>query len=1008
VGQKAPKASKKTTLKSQSSKENMVSRGPKKPNSPRIAVFEHALPHRILLEELKAQVTNSPKDVAAFAKAAEAVANVEAAYGRLEAAKDALDDWSTAHSGLPALGSEQQAEQNRELEKVRQAEWNCKASAKGLTDELHRADRSALCFSGGGIRSASICLGVLQGLARFSTRDPAEKPGMLHKFNFLSTVSGGGYIGSWLMAWARRHPRGFTGVVDEISKCGSTGVDPEPRPLRHLREYTSFLAPRLGGLTVDTWTLLATVMRNLFLNNCMLLPAAAALLCLPILVGSAMDRLSLNLPSHNWIAALALSLSVALLLLTLVQNVSKQWKWQKTAQSLLFVANGTIGFAVAGLVIYWMVAQLPRSTIVIDATQFLTFVYLSAIPLLVPALYGSWMISRKARNWRDGLIHRLLFVFAVPVVALATSTLLLLLAQIAPTLEQALRSTPHFAARLHLTEDLWPKEASVYVLGLPLVWATLLTVSSLFTGVVAKSDLEENREWWARMKAIHMMMMLGWFVASLLAFYGPALFNWVVGMLTLGAGAISAFTGKSASTSAQVGKVVKSRLNLIAPLFGLLFLFLLAITLAAVNHGLINLLKTQWPCLGEGETWAIYAAALGGFAIFCNLFFSVNTFSLHSMYRSRLMRAYLGASNEFRSPDFFTNFDEDDNLKECDLLLGSDGPLHIINATLNLVATTNTAWTQRKAESFTFSPLHCGSFRVGYVPTRAYAGRDGMTLATAMAISGAAFNPNMGYHSSPLLALIMTLFNVRLGYWLPNPRLDKSARFFLNSSPRLALVPLVSEALGNTNDTVNFIQVSDGGHFENLALYEMVMRRCHRIVVVDGGADPKFEFEDLGNAVRKIRIDLGIQVEFRSDNHIQSGNNPQAVYCAIADIHYREIDGENAKDGELIYLKPAVRHSEAIDVQNYASTHPNFPNQTTADQFFNESQFESHRKLGTTMVQEIMECAPKHAFTTTDFFTAAKQYSEAAAFLPVSTERVVSEVSTFLESGKMRVTLGST
>lgn len=94
-------------------------------------------------------------------------------------------------------------------------------------------------------------------------------------------------------------------------------------------------------------------------------------------------------------------------------------------------------------------------------------------------------------------------------------------------------------------------------------------------------------------------------------------------------------------------------------------------------------------------------------------------------------------------------------------------------------------------------------------------------------------------------------------------------------------------------------------------------------------------------------------------------------------------------------------------MQNYAATHSDFPNQTTADQFFNESQFESYRKLGMTMVQAIMECAPKHAFTTTEFFTAAKQYSEAAAFLPASVDRVVSEVSTFLESGKMHVTLGN-
>ncbi len=971
----------------------MTLAAPKKLDSLRIAVFEHALPHRILLSELAAQGMDRSEDV-------DAVASSEEAYGELEAAKDALDDWSTTHPGLPARGSQQEHEQNEHLQKVRQAEWNCKASEEGLTNALHRADRSALCFSGGGIRSASIGLGVLQGLARFSMRDPGGRSGMLHKFNFLSTVSGGGYIGSWFMVWARRHPLGYTGVVSEISKCSSSGVDPEPRPVRHLREYTSFLAPKFGGLTVDTWTLVATVMRNLLLNNCMLLPGAAALLCFPILVGLAMCGLTGWSSDHGWIVAVVLLLSTALLMLTFVQGISKKWAWKKTAQTMLFLTNSIVSLAVAGLVVYSMVAEGSGASPGFDRTTCFTFAWFISIPLLVPAFYGSWLISKKARDWRDDLKHRFLFVIAVPIVALATSALLLLLAQTAPTLKR-LSSMPHFGA------DLWPKNASLYVLGLPLVWAVLLTASSLFTGIVAKSDLEENREWWARMKAIHMLLMLGWFMASVLAFYGPALFNWVVGLLMLGAGTVSAFAGKSSSTPANLEKAAKSHLNLIAPAFGLLFLFLLAITLAWINHDIIDILKARYPTRGEIEVWALYALTLLAFATLCNLFFSVNTFSLHSMYRSRLMRAYLGASNEFRSPDFFTNFDEGDNLKESDLWLGREAPLHIINATLNLVATTNTAWTQRKAESFTFSPLHCGSLRVGYVPTKAYAGRGGLTLATAMAISGAAFNPNMGYHSSPLLTLIMTLFNVRLGYWLPNPRLDKGPVFFNNSSPRLAFIPLLSEALGNTNDTGNFIQVSDGGHFENLALYEMIMRRCHRIVVVDGGADPKFELEDLGNAVRKIRIDLGIQIDFRNENHIQSGNNPQTIYCAIADIRYREVDGANAQDGELIYLKPAVRRTEAIDVQHYAATHPDFPNQTTADQFFNESQFESYRKLGMTMVQEIIACAPECAFTTAQFFTAAKQYSEAAAFRPASTERVVSEVSTFLESGKMRIKVGN-
>jgi len=936
---------------------------PKKRDSVRIPVFEHALPHRILLAELQAQGLSSSAD-------ALAVSEAEQAYGQLEAAKDELDDWSTTNSTLLPTDVQQTAERNAKLQKVREAEWNCKQSELKLTDGLHLASRSALCFSGGGIRSACICLGVLQGLARFSMRDPEGKPGILHNFDFLSTVSGGGYIGSWFMAWAKRHPLGYAGAVSEISTCGSTGLDPEPRPLLHLREYTSFLAPRLGGLTLDTWTLAATVMRNLFLNNCMLLPAAAALMCAPLAAGVIMTEVAHKLTGQNWIGALVLLLSTALLLLAFVQNVSMKWAWRRAAWVLMWVANAVISLSVAGLLVYWIAGELSYGTPSLDAVTLFRFTELIAIPLVVPAVRGILVIGNRARSWREAVIRRALFAAAVPVVASATSALLLLLAQAAPSLEETLNRMPH--------RDLWPKNAPLFVLGLPLVWAILLTAASLFTGVVAKSDLDENREWWARMKATHMLLMLAWLVASTLAFYGASLFHDIVPVLAALTGAVAAFAGKSPSTPAQEGAVAKSKLGVIAPVCELLFLFFLAITLADFNYWILEkILHADYQNLESGTRLFLYISILIGFAIFCNLFFSVNTFSLHAMYRVRLIRAYLGASNEFRTPDFFTNFDGSDNLNEEELY-GSHSPLHVINATLNLVATNNTAWTQRKAESFTFSPLHCGSLRIGYVPTGMYAGTHGVTLGTAMAISGAAFNPNMGYHSSPLLTLIMTLFNVRLGYWLPNPRLDKGKSFFKHSSPRLALLPLLNEALGRTNDTANFIQVSDGGHFENLGLYEMVMRRCRRIIVVDGGADCKFQFEDLGNAVRKIRIDFGIQIEFRNENHIQTGNNPQTAYCAIADILYRDVDGPNANNGELIYLKPAVRGTEALDVQHYADTHTDFPNQTTADQFFTEEQFESYRKLGTTMVQEIMACGSQHASTIEEFFTAATQYGYVA------------------------------
>jgi len=206
---------------------------------------------------------------------------------------------------------------------------------------------------------------------------------------------------------------------------------------------------------------------------------------------------------------------------------------------------------------------------------------------------------------------------------------------------------------------------------------------------------------------------------------------------------------------------------------------------------------------------------------------------------------------------------------------------HVVNTTLNLVGGNNLAWQQRKAESFTVSPLHSGAHRVGYRKSRDYGGDDGISMGTAFAVSGAAASSNMGYYtSSPLISILLTLFNVRLGWWLGNPGIQGSRlytpygrskqkmeserrnRIYRRNSPVFSVMPIVYEALGLTDDQHKYVYLSDGGHFENLALYEMVLRRCHLIVLSDGAADPDYEFSDLGNAVRKIRIDLGIRIEF--------------------------------------------------------------------------------------------------------------------------------------------------
>src|SRR5262249_3875394 len=137
----------------------------------------------------------------------------------------------------------------------------------------------------------------------------------------------------------------------------------------------------------------------------------------------------------------------------------------------------------------------------------------------------------------------------------------------------------------------------------------------------------------------------------------------------------------------------------------------------------------------------------------------------------------------------------------------------------------------------------------------------GLSLGTAIALSGAAGGPRLGYHTSPATSFLMMLFNVRLGLWLPNPA-TASTYDLSRAKPPNALVTLFRELVGLSSDQDKAVYLSDGGHFENLGLYEMVRRRCRHIVVVDAGADPNAEFGDLGNAVHKIRVDHNIAIVF--------------------------------------------------------------------------------------------------------------------------------------------------
>jgi hypothetical protein len=285
---------------------------------------------------------------------------------------------------------------------------------------------------------------------------------------------------------------------------------------------------------------------------------------------------------------------------------------------------------------------------------------------------------------------------------------------------------------------------------------------------------------------------------------------------------------------------------------------------------------------------------------------------------------------------------------------------HVINIALNLVAGKKLAYQERMAESFTVTPLHCGNYELGYRDSCQYGDPDrGISIGTAIAISGAAASPNQGYHSSPAVAALLTVFNVRLGWWLGNPG-PAGDTVFRDNEPRPAVGTIMREAVGGTDDEYKWVYLSDGGHFENLGLYEMVLRRCRYIFISDAGCDPDFTFEDLGNAIRKIYIDFGIPITIETKdllprNDDRKGDEAEkGKYFALGTIHYDKVDGEGVPDGHFIYVKPSFYGREPRDIYSYARQSATFPHETTADQFFSESQFESYRRLGRHTVSELL------------------------------------------------------
>jgi hypothetical protein len=845
--------------------------------------------------------------------------------------------------------------------------------------------RSGLCFSGGGIRSATFGLGVLQGLARAN---------LLEQFNYLSTVSGGGYIGSWLSAWIKRHPRGIAGVAEELRRQPQAPLDTEPQPVTWLRRYSNFLSPRLGLLSADSWTLIGTYLRNLLLNWLVLLPLLIIGLMIPrLMISLARWNLSdLGLPDslmkvflYAGLALLVIALSYLHLYRPSLRPFRPDVPWKPFEAQKWFLALSVIPTLLSMLLVTttWAWFRNSGGTLNqlavggLDSRE--TFM---AGALLINVL--GWLLSALSLHRFKHMNRWLLVEILVIIVTGALGGF---------SLWSVLANTP--------SEMPVSSYAEWYAgLGVPGILAMFLLTATLFVGVASRYTNDDDREWWGRSGSWLLLAGVLWVTTAALVMFGPGLLAFMPAVITsLGgfSGVIAivlGFSSKTAATTNQTDrrsvKVADYAVKLATPVFIVFLLTLLTLgtswllKVLAHLHGVsavdlqsigLQMLSDPWGhanVIHNAPFWLLVEATFALAILGCGMAWviNINKFSLHSMYRNRLILAYLGASRleqygVKRTPNLLTGFDPDDNVQMHELAPPDQPiskPFHVINIALNLVRGTNLAWQQRKAQSFTVSPLHCGSFasRLGYRPASRYGTNSGVgkaiTIGTAMAISGAAASPNMGYHSSPTVAFLLTFFNVRLGWWLGNPGVA-GARTYDRSCPEFAVGPLLAEAFGLTDAQSRYVYLSDGGHFDNLGLYEMVLRRCHCILVSDAGADPDFAFQDLGNAIRKIRIDLGIDIEIKLERLTrQESTGRTSGHHGVGTIHYSRVD-PGAKDGILIYLKPSLTGEEPVDVLEYASKHECFPHEPTADQFFDESQFESYRQLGEHIAEEALTTA---------------------------------------------------
>jgi hypothetical protein len=729
-----------------------------------------------------------------------------------------------------------------------------------------------LSLSGGGIRSASLCLGVVQHLARV---------GVLRHVDYLSTVSGGGYLGacvSSLLGDPEPDPDGKP--ASEPFPLRKHFGEPEPPVLQHLRNGSNYLKPAgaLSKLRVP-----AIVLRGMVLSLVSVLPHV-----------------------------------IACVLLT------------RLAYGQLFPALQTAGLDL----------DLIRTSRPLAAGVFLFFAISAFYPYVIAAFRARF--DWRRRNLYDAAITG----------ALALILILLVGWPLTSVVHFAIVSTQR-EAELKLAERLADLDGSwgvplLIILGVAVFAARSKAVAKLARALVG-----------ALVGIVGAMLPLAMYLALCIWEIPPqrhvkeppepmvlALDNGTVPSAVRDQ--LEVLRPKGSSSSLDPIDVRKElpgrRWSVTASVDGRPTRY----SVHRVHDGLF----VQYVWLDDPGGQPLIAFALG-LLLLNFLFLDVNDTSLHGFYRDRLSRVFVVG---LRKGKVVLR----DRLKLSELNAASNpsavAPYHLVNATLNLAGSNDPNLRGRNADFFLFSKCFVGSEQTGYVATPTIERADPhLDLATAMAISAAAAAPQMGAMAVREFSALLTLVNARMGYWLPNPKTfarkgerRRTYRWALRGPQGNFVGPgtryLLKEATGNVDENGYFVNVSDGGHLENLGMYELLRRRCRLVVAVDGEQDLALEFGSLVTVMRYAWIDMGVRVEIDLAP-MRSG----ARAWALGRIHYAE-----GEDGVLLYVKARLTGDEGEVIKDYHRRHADFPHQTTADQFFDETQLEAYRALGDHIARSVL------------------------------------------------------